>query len=251
MFHIAALGRWRRLSTPGALTVIHPLRCLQPDDLLLTLERRAPAVVFLVPAQWQAVCASQRAKPRELRLRVISWGAAPASDAVLTEMGEVFPDAMKCRCVRTDGRCRRSPCVLEGSDALRRSDLWGGRSVGLGADRRPLWARRSRRGGRRDRLPRPAAGRPATGGSRRAPPIPSPAVGSIPGTWSATTGRASSTSSTGPKDMIISGGENIYCAEVERAVQPPAHHRAAIIGRADAKWGEVRSRWSWSPTGRI
>ena len=42
------------------------------------------------------------------------------------------------------------------------------------------------------------------------------------------------------KDMIISGGENIYCAEVENALA--AHPRileAAVIGRADPKWGEV------------
>ena len=42
------------------------------------------------------------------------------------------------------------------------------------------------------------------------------------------------------KDMIISGGENIYCAEVENALfSHPRITEAAIIGRADAKWGEV------------
>jgi fatty-acyl-CoA synthase len=42
------------------------------------------------------------------------------------------------------------------------------------------------------------------------------------------------------KDMIISGGENIYCAEVENALfSHPRIAEAAIIGRADTKWGEV------------
>ena len=42
------------------------------------------------------------------------------------------------------------------------------------------------------------------------------------------------------KDMIISGGENIYCAEVENALAAhPAIVEVAVIGRTDDKWGEV------------
>ncbi len=42
------------------------------------------------------------------------------------------------------------------------------------------------------------------------------------------------------KDMIISGGENIYPAEVESVLHAhPAIAEAALIGVADAKWGEV------------
>ena len=42
------------------------------------------------------------------------------------------------------------------------------------------------------------------------------------------------------KDMIISGGENIYCAEVENVLYGhPRIVEAAVIGRADPKWGEV------------
>ena len=40
--------------------------------------------------------------------------------------------------------------------------------------------------------------------------------------------------------MIISGGENVYCAEVENALAAhPAIVEVAVIGRPDAKWGEV------------
>ena len=41
------------------------------------------------------------------------------------------------------------------------------------------------------------------------------------------------------KDMIVSGGVNIYCREVEDAIHHhPAVHEAAVIGVPDDQWGE-------------
>lgn len=42
------------------------------------------------------------------------------------------------------------------------------------------------------------------------------------------------------KDVIITGGENVYSAEVENALaRHPAVHQVAVIGVADERWGEA------------
>ncbi|NDJ62053.1 MAG: long-chain fatty acid--CoA ligase, partial [Chloroflexi bacterium] len=42
------------------------------------------------------------------------------------------------------------------------------------------------------------------------------------------------------KDMYISGGENVYPAEIEQALyQHPSVHMCAVIGMPDAQWGEI------------
>jgi len=114
--------------TLGAPTVIHPLGGFDPAALLDVLEAEGVTGLFLVPAQWQAVCAEQRARPRRLALRALSWGAAPASDTLLRQMAETFPGTS---ILAAFGQTEMSPvtCMLLGEDALRKlGSVWSRRS---------------------------------------------------------------------------------------------------------------------------
>ncbi len=65
-------------------------------------------------------------------------------------------------------------------------------------------------------------------------------AGSIPVTWHAWTIEGYFYIAGRYKDMLISGGENIYAAEVEAVFREhDAIADAALIGQPDEKWGEV------------
>ncbi len=50
--------------------------------------------------------------------------------------------------------------------------------------------------------------------------------------------------------MIITGGENVYPAEVESVLyQHPAIAEVAVVGTPDPQWASVSSRWSRSSPG--
>ncbi|MEJ9079636.1 fatty-acid--CoA ligase FadD5 [Gordonia malaquae] len=239
MFHIAALGAMTALIYIGALSVIHPLGAFDPNDMLDTLEREGTTSIFLVPAQWQAVCAAQQAKPRDVKLRVISWGAAPASDTVLQAMNDTFPDALN---IAVFGQTEMSPitCVLEGKDAQRKIG-----SIGKVV---PAVTARIVDPEMND-VPQGEVGEIVYRGANLMAGYwqnPQGTADAFRGGWfhSGDLVRADEEGFLfvvdRAKDMIISGGENIYCAEVENVLfSHPKILEAAVIGRAHDKWGEV------------
>ncbi|MBV9318816.1 MAG: long-chain-fatty-acid--CoA ligase [Mycobacterium sp.] len=238
-FHIAGIGNMLTGILLGVPTVIHPLGAFDPGRLLDVLEAEKVTGVFLVPAQWQAVCAAQRANPRNLRLRAISWGAAPASDTLLREMSDTFPGA---QILAAFGQTEMSPvtCMLLGEDAIRKRG-----SVGKVI---PTVAARVVDDDMND-VPVGEVGEIVY----RAPTLmsgywnnPEATAEAFAGGWFHS-GDLVRMDEDGyvwvvdrKKDMIISGGENIYCAEVENVLAShPGVVEVAVIGRADEKWGEV------------
>lgn len=239
LFHIAGIGNMLTGFLLGVPTVINPLGGFDPGQLLDVLEAEQVTGIFLVPAQWQAVCAAQRAKPRDVRLRVLSWGAAPATDTVLREMSEVFPGST---IVAVFGQTEMSPvtCALLGADAIAKRG-----SVGRVI---PTVAARVVDDDMND-VPVGEVGEIVY----RAPTLmagywnnPEATAEAFAGGWFHS-GDLVRMDEDGyvwvvdrKKDMIISGGENIYCAEVENVLAShPDIYEVAVIGRTDAKWGEV------------
>jgi fatty-acyl-CoA synthase len=239
LFHIAGVGNMISGLLLGLPTVIYPLGAFDPGALLDVLEAEQVTSMFLVPAQWQAVCAEQRANPRKLQLRVLSWGAAPASDTLLRDMSETFPGT---QIYAAFGQTEMSPvtCMLLAQDAIRKLG-----SVGKVI---PTVAARVVDENMND-VPVGQVGEIVY----RAPTLmagywnnPEATAEAFAGGWFHS-GDLVRQDEEGyvwvvdrKKDMIISGGENIYCAEVENALAAhPAIAEVAVIGRHDEKWGEV------------
>ncbi|MFI6430040.1 long-chain-fatty-acid--CoA ligase [Rhodococcus oryzae] len=240
LFHIGTLGLVAPSILVGATMVILSSISFDAGALLDVAERERGTSIFLVPTQWQAVCDEQERMPRDLsRLRVSSWGAAPASDTLLRRMDEVLPGASS---LALFGQTEMSPvtCVLEAKDSRRK----------LGSVGRPapgVWARIVD--------PDMVDVQPGEVGEivYRGPGLmsgywnnPEATARAFAGGWFHS-GDLVRVDDEGfiyvvdrAKDMIISGGENIYCAEVENALAGhPDIAEVAVIGRAHATWGET------------
>ena len=239
LFHIAGIGNVLPAITLGAPTVIYPLGAFNPGETLDALEAERVTGIFLVPAQWQAMCAEQQARPRVLQLRTLSWGAAPASETLLRQMNETFPG---CNIVAAFGQTEMSPvtCMLLGEDAVRKIGSVGKvvptvaarivdenmNDVPVGEVGEIVYRGPTLMDGYWNN-PKATAEAFAGGWFHSGDLVRSDAEGYI---WVVDR----------KKDMIISGGENVYCAEVENVMAAhPAIVEVAIIGRAHQKWGEV------------
>jgi fatty-acyl-CoA synthase len=239
LFHIAGIGNLISGLLLGRPTVLYPLGAFDPGALLDVLAEENVTAIFLVPAQWQAVCAAQQAQPRDLKLRVLSWGAAPASDTLLEAMADTFPGS---QIFAAFGQTEMSPvtCMLLADDAIRKLG-----SVGKVI---PTVAARVVDEDMND-VPVGQVGEIVY----RAPTLmagywnnPAATADAFAGGWFHS-GDLVRQDEDGyiwvvdrKKDMIISGGENIYCAEVENVLAAhPAIAEVAVIGRPHDKWGEV------------
>jgi len=239
LFHIAGIGNMIIGLLLGRPTVLYPLGAFDPGALLDVLESEGVTGIFLVPAQWQAVVAEQRVRSRTLKLRVLSWGAAPASDTLLRSMSETFPGT---QILAAFGQTEMSPvtCMLLGDDAIRKLGSVGKviptvsarvvdedmNDVEIGQVGEIVYRAPTLMAGYWNN-PKATAEAFAGGWFHSGDLVRQDAEGYV---WVVDR----------KKDMIISGGENIYCAEVENVLAAhPSIAEVAVIGRADDKWGEV------------
>ncbi|UUV30894.1 AMP-binding protein [Amycolatopsis roodepoortensis] len=238
-FHIAGLGSIVANFLVGGVVVIHPLGAFDPRAVLDAYEREGATVVFNVPQQWDLICAQPDIADRDLKLRIISWGAAPASRTTLLAMAEKFPGALN---VAVFGQTETSPitCVLSGEDSMRK----------LGSVGKPIPTLQYRvvDDDMNDVAPGEVGeivyrGPTVTKGYWKKPRETAEAFA---GGWFHS-GDLVCQDEDGfiwvvdrKKDMIISGGENIYCAELENAISAhPSVVEVAVIGRPDERWGQV------------
>lgn len=239
LFHIAGIGNVLNGLLLGIPTVIYPSGAFDAEELLDVIAAEKVSSLFLVPAQWQALCAAQHANPRSTWLRVLSWGAAPASKALLRQIAEAFPGT---QILAAFGQTEMSPvtCALTATDASRK--------IGSVGKIIPTIAARVVNDDMTD-VPIGDVGEIVY----RGPTLmegywndPEATAEAFAGGWFHS-GDLVRQDNEGyvwvvdrKKDMIISGGENIYCPEVEHVLEThPAITEVAVIGRVDDKWGEV------------
>ncbi|MCA1187167.1 long-chain-fatty-acid--CoA ligase [Saccharopolyspora sp. 6T] len=240
LFHIAGVSTMLPNVLLGGCTVVSRSGRFDPAEVVDVLERERVTDCFFVPAQWQAICSVPGVAERDWSaLHRLSWGAAPASTPLLRRLIEVFPDA---EVVTSFGQTECSPVttLLRGEDALRKIGSVG--TPMLNVEVRVVDEEMND-------VPRGEVGEIVY----RGPTVmqgywgkPAETADAFAGGWFHS-GDLVREDEDGyyfvvdrKKDMIISGGENIYCAEVEDVLAGhPKVGEVALIGVPDEKWGET------------
>ena len=240
LFHIAGLAGGLPPLLLGGTHVILKSSGFDPVATLDLIERERVSSIFLVPAMWAAVVAVPGIADRDLSsLRRISWGAAPASTTLLRTMIDTFPQA---EVITAFGQTECSPvtCFLRGEDSLRKIGSVG--TPMLNVEVRVV-------DDAMDDVPVGEVGEIVY----RSPMVmreywgkPEATAEAFAGGWFHS-GDLVREDEDGyyyvvdrKKDMIITGGENVYCAEVEDVLAAhPGVAEVALIGVPDARYGEA------------
>ncbi|KAA9166394.1 long-chain-fatty-acid--CoA ligase [Amycolatopsis acidicola] len=240
LFHIAGLSGLLPNLLLGGRTVLLPSGQFDPAAVVELFERERVSSCFLVPAQWQAICAVPGIADRDLSaLTRISWGAAPASTTLLRTLIETFPGA-DVNTAFGQTECSPVTTLLRGEDSIRKIGSVG--TPMLNVEVRVV-------DDDLNDVPRGEVGEIVY----RSPMVmkeywnkPAETAEAFRGGWFHS-GDLVREDEDGyyyvvdrKKDMIISGGENIYCAEVEDVLAGhPKIGEVALIGMPDEKWGET------------
>jgi acyl-CoA synthetase (AMP-forming)/AMP-acid ligase II len=240
-FHIGGTAVGAKALCHGAKCVV--FREFDPVGVLDAIEHLGITRLFLVPAAMQFVVRLPRAREADFsRLRYVIYGASPIPAALLRECMEIF----RCEFVQIFGMTETAGIivVLEPEDHVEGRDCL--RSAGKAMPGVEL-AIVDPEG---NRLPAGAIGEIVTrSGSNMVGywNLPEATAETLDKDGWLHTGDAGYLDEEGYlyihdriKNMIISGGENVYPAEVESAIcDHPAVAEAAVIGVPDANWGEA------------
>ena len=239
IFHIAGVAKAIPAMTLGqTLVLLRP----GPFDAAATLdllESEHITDVFLVPTQWQSMCELPDVAERDLSLRAVTWGASPALPSTMEAMARCFPSVPA---TAVFGQTEMSPvtCVLDGEDATEKFGSVGRpvptvdirvvddemRDVEVGEVGEIVYRGPSLMAGYWNN---PEATAEATRGG-----------------WFHS-GDLVRQDEQGfvfvvdrKKDMIISGGENIYSSEIEDVIDAhPKVREVAVIGVPHPRWVET------------
>lgn len=239
LFHIGGLNGILPFLYSGGTSVILPTGGFSADQVVDILERERITSCFFVPTQWQAICDVEGVEDRQFCLQRISWGAAVAPPSVVAAIHRTFP-AVRTYNVFGQTEMSSVTCVM-------RTDLVPERSSSIG---RPV-------PGVEVRVVDEAMNEVPIGAPGeivyRGPTVmqgywgnPEATAKAFDGDWFHS-GDLVKQDPDGffhvvdrKTDMIISGGENIYCPEVEAVIdEHPAVREVAVIGAAHPKWGET------------
>jgi acyl-CoA synthetase (AMP-forming)/AMP-acid ligase II len=242
LFHVGGLGLTLQLMMRLCAQVIVP--AFDEAAVLALIERERASETFLVPTMLKRLIEHPRLAAYDVSsLRLVLYGAAPIDDALLASALKKLPHARFCQLY---GMTELSPVIAV----------------------LPPWCHDASQPASRLR----AAGKPVPIAEVRivdgeGTPLPPNAVGEIvargpmvmSGYWNLPersaevlrdgwlhTGDGGYLDEDGflyvvdrLKDMIVSGGENVYSAEVENAIaQLPQVAMCAVIGIPDDEWGE-------------
>jgi len=240
LFHIGGINGLLPFLVLGATVIITPSTAFDPEAMLGLIEAHRVTMCIFVPTQWATICRSDsvtRVDPGQLR--VAMWGASPAPLHTLEAMARAFPRAA---IVSAYGQTEMSgsTTLLKGPDSTRKMG-----SVGkpmLGVELRVVDdAMRDVPVGELGEIV--YRGPNVMAGYHEQPDATREAFA---GDWfhSGDLGRFDEEGYLWlvdrKQDMIVSGGENVYPAEVERVLlDHPAVAEAAVIGVPHPRWVET------------
>ena len=239
LFHISGLAGIYPYMFVGGTSVIAPLGAFDPKTAVDDLERYQVTAACFVGPQWQAIVALPGVENRRYVLRRVIWGTSPAIVPLLEAVRRAFPDAA---IYNTFGQTEMSPvsCMLKAKDFDSHKGSVGKPVINVEA--------RIVDDAMRDVAPGEVGEIVYRGPNvmKEYWNLPEATEEAFSGGWFHS-GDLCRQDDEGfiyvvdrKKDVVISGGENIYSAEVEAViVRHPKVRDVAVIGVPHPKWGET------------